>query len=240
MNKPERQSAVNTPKTAVSEKHRTKTGDPTTSTSKAADSRTSQSKAAQVRSANGESNGVLRKQQPKTMTVDETEAYNRLDILTRRYYLTFLSNTIQDEPVRAIFPGMKSHDPIYKVAKKKVSKNYKNWKGDVLGAVAKFMRRWIKSAKQEVRAYREELDNPKDLRAELAKEFNTDWLCSVFKFANLAVDYDELESRAMRFPKCRLFATSYGVVLLKPSASHHPANGIYRRFHHHCCSTPPE
>ena len=54
--------------------------------------------------------------------MNEIDAYNRLNILTKRYYLIFLFNIIQNESMKFFFSKMKTYDLIYKMTKKNIQK----------------------------------------------------------------------------------------------------------------------
>ena len=87
----------------MNDKRRTKIENFKISIFKIANFRTSQLKTNQIRFANDENNNVFKKRQSKTMTMNEIDAYNRLNILTKRYYLTFLFNIIQNESMNFFF-----------------------------------------------------------------------------------------------------------------------------------------
>ena len=56
------------------------------------------------------------------MILNEIDAYNRLNIIIKRYYLTFLFNIVQNESMKTIFSSMKFHEAVYKTTKKKLLK----------------------------------------------------------------------------------------------------------------------
>ena len=112
-----KQSVVNIQKKIVNEKHRMKIENFNTSIFKIANFRISQAKTVQIRFANDENNDVF-KRQSKTMILNETNAYNRLNIIIKRYYLIFLFNIVQNESMKTIFSNMKFHETIYKTIKK--------------------------------------------------------------------------------------------------------------------------
>ena len=140
-----------------------------------------------------------------TITKAEAEAFGELMTMTRRYYLTYLCNKIVDEPVRAVFPGMRSTHPTFKTAQERVKKSYKGWKTGVLEHAQVFVERWINNAKPDVGRYRANLNTHRDIKEEFAKGFCNEWLDSVFFFAKPAVDFDDVENEGMRFIKCKCF-----------------------------------
>jgi len=50
------------------------------------------------------------------VSVTEIEVMEKLNIVVRRWYLSTLSNSFVDEPIRHVFPGLSHKDPIYKDA----------------------------------------------------------------------------------------------------------------------------
>lgn len=59
------------------------------------------------------------------VSVTEVEAMKKLNTVVRRWYLSTLSNSFVDEPIRHVFPSLSHKDPIYKDAAKKVRCAYK-------------------------------------------------------------------------------------------------------------------
>ena len=91
--------------------------------------------------------GTVSNKKTKTTMKIEAKAFGELNVLSRRYFLAYLSNTFTDEPVHSVFSGMKSDDSIYKEAKFCVQRSYKTWKAKVLKAALKWVQSWIKSAR---------------------------------------------------------------------------------------------
>ena len=153
----------------------------------------------------------------QALTKSEGTAFSELNVLSRRYFLAYLSNTFADEPVCAIFPGMRSDHAVYKEAKYRVQRSYKTWKGEVLKAALQWVQRWIKSARGEARqTLLSEMATFADLKAEIRKEYDHSWLESVFRFGIEAVDFGRITPDGLRFLKCmRLPFCSH---LPKPSA----------------------
>ena len=145
-----------------------------------------------------------RTKDPTHSSKSEAEAFSQLNLLTRRYFLTFLSNTYADEPVRAIFPGMRSDHQVYREAKYRVQRSYKTWKGEVLKWALQWIQRWIKSATGLKRqALRSELSTFAGIKAEVRKEYDSKWLESVFRFGIEAVDFEAITEDGLRFLKCK-------------------------------------
>lgn len=131
----------------------------------------------------------------------EAQACEELNIWARRFYFAFLSNTIVDEPVQRVFPGMKPNHKAYKFMKHRVMRLYKNWKTAVIKAAGEFSRRWIE---QDANGRNlSDLVTFKDLKRELNRDFKPLWLETVFRFSVNAVDVDQLSDYALRFPKCK-------------------------------------
>lgn len=125
-----------------------------------------------------------------------------LNLLSRRYFLTYLSNQYVDEPIRTVFPGMKVDNPIYKDARKRVQSSYKTWKGHVLTQANQWIQRWISSARGERLAYLSSLTVFAEFRKELSKEFENAWLETVFKFGIEAVEFERITPDGLRFLRC--------------------------------------
>lgn len=134
---------------------------------------------------------------------NESAAMAELNILCRRYFLTYLSNTYVDEPIRAVFPGMKIDHPVYKDAKRRVQSSYKTWKGQVLVAALGWVQRWISSARGARLAYLSNLSTFADIKGEIHANFDDSWLETVFKFGIDAVDFEDISLMGLRFLKCK-------------------------------------
>ena len=149
----------------------------------------------------------------RKQTKAEDAAFAELLVLSRRYYLTFLSNNIVDEPVQLIFPGMKTSHPMYKKAVTKVRQCYKNWKVAVIAAAADFVNRWISTAKADKAAKLAALNSHKALRQELLAGFCIEWLEMVFRFAIPVVDFDDVHDEGMKFLKCECSRKAFAATL---------------------------
>ena len=110
----------------------------------------------------------------KASQKSEEIAFAELLVLTRRYYLAFLSNTRVDEPVKAVFPNMKMSHSQYKKAATKVRQNYKNWKTAMLEAAVDFITRWLDTVKANETIRLSALHTHKELRKELLTGFRFD------------------------------------------------------------------
>ena len=144
----------------------------------------------------------------KTSSKTEATAFAELNMLSRRYFLAYLSNTFTDEPVRTVFPGMKSDHRVYKDGKFRVQRSYKTWKAEVLKSALQWVQRWIKSARSGRQVFLSGLSAFADIKAELRKEYEHKWLESVFRFGIDAVDFETISSEGLRFLKCESTTTS--------------------------------
>ena len=140
----------------------------------------------------------------------EEEAYTELNILTRRYFLAYLSNGYVEEPVQKVFPGMRPSHHIYKDAKSRVQRMYKQWKTDILAAAHKWQVRYIATLRPTISDHVANIATFKEFKAEVSQDYTKAWLDSVFKFGIEAVDFDEIQPEGLRFLKCEY--------LQKPSA----------------------
>lgn len=55
----------------------------------------------------------------------ESVAMAELNVLSRRYFLTYLSNQYVNEPIRAVFPGLRVDNSIYKNTRRRIQSSYK-------------------------------------------------------------------------------------------------------------------
>ena len=140
-----------------------------------------------------------------TPVIEKTEevAWAELNLLARRWFLAYLSNTNIDEPVMGVFDGMRHDNPIYKEAKQRVSRMYKTWKNQVLKAAEVWGSRWISSARPARSAALASLTSFKQFRRELQSEFDVTWLLQVFKFGVEAVDYEQILPDGITFLRCK-------------------------------------
>ena len=152
-----------------------------------------------------ERNVESQKSRETLLSKTEASAMEELNIVTRRYYLAFLSNTMTDEPVRHVFPNMRHTHPQYKEAKARVAASYKSWKRGVLKQVEAFTERWIAAAKPEVAERRRNMTTFEELKKELDGEFCIEWAEKLFKFATVVIDFENLDKKAMRFVRCKYF-----------------------------------
>ena len=148
---------------------------------------------------------AMRKSKVKSQAKTEAAALSELNLLSRRYFLAFLSNTFTDEPIRAVFPGMKSNNRVYKDAKYRVQRSYKTWKSEVLRWALQWVQRWIKSAPGRSRQdFVRGLSIFAELKGEIRREYEPKWLESVFRFGIEAVDFDTITANGLLFLKCGL------------------------------------
>ena len=161
-----------------------------------------------------------KKPSTKSRAKTEAEAYNELNILSRRYYLAFLSHNYVDEPLRTVFPDMKSGHDIYKNARRRVQRSFKTWKGEMLKWSLAWVQRWMQSSPSlERREMLEGLTTFAEIKAEIRKEYDPKWLESVFRFGIEAVDFNDITPDGLRFLKCKsLSIPACGSLLRKPSA----------------------
>ena len=137
--------------------------------------------------------------------IEKTEevAWAELNLLTRRWFLAYLSNTNIDEPVMGVFEGMRHDNPVYKEAKQRVSRMYKTWKNQVLKAAEAWVARWISSARPARSAALASLTSFKQFRRELQSEFDVTWLLQIFKFGVEAVDFEQILHDGITFLRCK-------------------------------------
>lgn len=145
------------------------------------------------------------KSKPKTTVAKtEAEAFNELNIISRRYYLTFLSHNYVDEPLRVVFPGMKTGHPTYKEARRRVQRSYKTWKSEMLKWALIWVQRWMRSPPSlERREMLDSLTTFAEIKAEIREEYDPKWLESVFRFGLEAVDFETITPDGLRFLKCK-------------------------------------
>ena len=100
-----------------------------------------------------------------------------------------MSHNYVDEPLRMVFPGMKSGHDTYKDARKRVQRSYKTWKGERLKWALAWVQRWMKSAQSlRRREFLEGLSTFAELKSEIRKDYDFKWLEGVFRFGLEAVD----------------------------------------------------
>ena len=127
-----------------------------------------------------------------------------LNLLTRRFYLTYLVNFKQHEFVQIVFSNMKSSYQMYNLTRKRVSKFYKRWKTDVWNAVVKMFVRWISTAKANVSQKRASLHTYKAIKIELLRDYNIEWSKTLFRFALFAIDFNDMKLDDMSWIKCKI------------------------------------
>ena len=107
-----------------------------------------------------------------TISKSENQILLELNMMTRRYYLTYSSNAMVDEPLRAVLPGMKFVHPAYKKFRDKVMASFKQWKGSVLRDAKKFGNRWMASALSSRSVMLLDLRTFKELKCELSINYD--------------------------------------------------------------------
>ena len=105
---------------------------------------------------------------------------------------------------------MKSSHHIYKDAKSRVQRMYKQWKTDILAAAHKWQARYIATLRPSISEHVANIATFKEFKAEVSQDYTKAWLDSVFKFGIEAVDFNEIQPEGLRFLKCKY--------LQKPSA----------------------
>ena len=105
--------------------------------------------------------------------------------------------------MQAVFPGMKPGHLIYKEAKARVQRMYKQWKTDVLAAADKWQARFVATLRPTVSEQVTSIVTFKEFKATISQDYTKSWLDSVFKFGIEAVDFDEIRPEGLRFLKCR-------------------------------------
>ena len=145
----------------------------------------------------------VKKTQKVVEKKSEVEAMKELNIMMRRYYLTYLSSAHVDDAVRAVFPGMKSTNQVYVDACSRVRRLYKQWKSTVLDAALLWIQRWMEVAREPRRSELLDLTNFREIRNEVRAEWDDSWLEQVFKFGLEAVDFEHISRVGRKFLKCK-------------------------------------
>ena len=159
-----------------------------------------------------ESPGVaISKKARKKTTFEKTEAaaLSELNILSRRYFLTYLSNSFVDEPIQTMFSGMRRDSAMYKEARGKVQKGYKTWKAQILAAAGQFVQRWMSTMRRSRVEEIAKLGSFSELRAEIRQDFDNSWLETVFKFGVEAVNFEDIAKNGIRYLKCERCSVSF-------------------------------
>ena len=136
------------------------------------------------------------------LSKSEEQAFVELNLRTRRYFMTYLSNTFVDEPVRDIFPGMRPTHAVYKMARYKVQRSYKTWKGEVLKQALTWVQRWISTQRPDRAEHLLGLRSFSEIKREIRSEYEPAWPESIFRFALEAVNFSEISPLAHKFLQC--------------------------------------
>ena len=151
--------------------------------------------------------------QPTSKVVSKSEdvAWDELNIMGRRWYLATLSNTFVDEPIQAVFVGMKPTNSIYIEAKTKLQRAYKQWKFRTLKEASKWMKRYIAVQKQS-RIRELNAMTMEQLKTVVSDNFDDSWLSSVFGFGLEAVNFDDITELGLRFLRCKFYDQDQGKI----------------------------
>ena len=132
----------------------------------------------------------------------ENVIVEKLNMWTRRYYMTFLFKNLIDESIRKIFSNIRSFHKTYKSLLNKVRVSYKAWKMTVIKATKKWDQLWIFRAKKERDVLLIEFTTHKQIKRQLMREFDSTWLEDVFRFAISIIELKNLFEQVLLFSRC--------------------------------------
>ncbi|KAL8810846.1 MAG: hypothetical protein Q9223_007664 [Gallowayella weberi] len=167
-----------------------------------------------------------------TMSKTEEEAFTELDLLVRRYFPAFLSNTMVHEPIATVFPGMSKSHPTYKQALKRTRSNYKTWKGRILKTALEWINKFVKNNSFAGNNL-EHCDDFKTVKSALIDDFQDHWLQQLFQFAREAVDWSEISEAGLiwlRYVFC-MICTHARMTHLRKDDKINPHLAKYEREH---------
>ena len=134
------------------------------------------------------------------ITHSEEEAFQELNILTRRWFLAYLLNTFVKTPIHTTFLNMWSTHSTYKITEKKVQNMFKTWKNRTLKTARLFINWYIEVEDSTLTTVQEF----QFLKHELHQKFQHHWLDSVFKWAVEAVNFECCSIESLTFLQCEL------------------------------------
>ena len=152
---------------------------------------------------NGKKSKIIQSVHNNTITKFKSEIFERLNIMARRYYLTYLNKDDKDRSMQKTFSNLLFFNNFYIEIKKDVAKCFKQWKIITLKVVSKFSRFWIMFNEDS-----EHLINLRihfDLKHKLSTQFQYEWLKKIFTFALSIVNLNRIHRKNRRFLRCKYF-----------------------------------
>ena len=86
---------------------------------------------------------IMKSMYNDTITKSKSEVFERLNIMTRRYYLTYFNKNDKNRSIQKTFSNLFFFNNLYIKVKKNVAECFKQWKTITLKVVNKFSRSWI-------------------------------------------------------------------------------------------------
>jgi hypothetical protein len=135
-------------------------------------------------------------------TKSEEEAFMALEVYNRHEYIAGLNRLTWVKPIRRAFPKLDSTNLTFINAKKKVLRDYKNWKSDVLDNAYNLVDKYIQGHVNPVKVG--EIEDFTLLRDTINKDFHRSWFVKIFTFAKKHIDFDRLseESQGYKWLRC--------------------------------------
>jgi hypothetical protein len=129
------------------------------------------------------------------------EAFMALEVYNRQEYIAGLNRLAWITPLRRAFPDIDSNNLTYINAKKKVLRDYKNWKSDTLFNVYVLVDNYVQGhANEQVGEMMEFLP----LRNQINKDFSRHWFLKIFSFAKKYIDLNRVSRRGYKWLRCPL------------------------------------
>jgi hypothetical protein len=111
----------------------------------------------------------------ETYTMAEQEAFNQLEIQNRQYYICGLNRQDFQLPAREVFTDMSSANPIFILALKKTSRDFKNWKAVLLNKFCEHVENWAKDQLRR-KLGGNELRTVAEVRRAIRDSFDISWI----------------------------------------------------------------
>ncbi|KAN0066637.1 hypothetical protein V8E54_013169 [Elaphomyces granulatus] len=133
--------------------------------------------------------------EPNT-SIDLEQAFGKLELYARQWYICTFSNANIDQPIQMAFPGMSANKPTYRKAVSRVRQLYKNFKSRTLNDAEKWFGLWTNS-KENAKYLR--IKKATKLQLALFEKFEAHHFPAVFSWATRAISFEECSPNGQDF-----------------------------------------